>query len=117
MKKILTVIAVVILMVGCNKKPVQKNLRKHIYYTYVGIVDMDTVQDVFADSIGDKYYRVEYLEKDSFYWQNKWFYEEGPIITYFCPKTKKYYRTFPDNNGDMIGVDIDPYHNMDWLNN
>lgn len=91
MKKILTVIAVVILMVGCNKKPVQKNLRKHIYYTYVGLVDLDSIKntDTFIDTDSNLCYKLTVIGKDT---------------VYFKPYDRTYYMVFPthDEHGNCI---------------
>lgn len=111
MKKILIVIPLIVsscILQGC---------RKHVYHTYYGDIDIDTIKPSFQRyETGNNYYKVDSTAKDSFFWQNRWFYIKGPIITYFCPQDDVYEQYFPDNSGRMIGKEIDPYHNMDWLN-
>lgn len=90
--------------------------RKHVYHTYYGDIDIDTMTIAFHQ-YGKDFYRVRYSEKDSFNWDGEWKYISGPIIDYYCPDSNVYVEMFKDNDGNMIGNEMDPYHNMDWLNN
>ena len=93
-------------LAGCGKK--------HVYHTYYGDIDTDTMTASFERD-GNPWYLVRYAEKDSFLWDDEWMYMDGPVMNYYCPALDIYEEEFPDNHNNRIIVEIDPYHNMDWL--
>ena len=106
MKKIIPIIAIVLLtMTGC---------REHVYHTYYGDIDIDTMEVAYTRD-GFDWYLVRSAEKDSFNWNGEWKYIYGPIKDYYCPANNLYEETFPDNQGNTIITEIDPYHQYDWL--
>ena len=106
MKKIMFLI-VVIVMIGCGDR--------QILHTYYGDFDTDTMEVAFTRG-NQLWYKVRYSERDSFMMDGKLLFVKGPVIDYYCPSTNTYEETFLDNQGNIISVEIDPYHKMDWLN-
>ena len=93
-------------LIGCG--------RAHVYHTYYKDIDIDTM-DVAFERDSHNWYLVRHVEKDSFYWVGRWFDLKGPIKDYYCPDLDIYEETFPDNQGRIIVVEIDPYTQFDWL--
>ena len=86
----------------------------HVYHTYYGVIDIDTMEVAYTRN-GFDWYLVRSVEKDSFNWDGVWKYIYGPIKDYYCPANNQYEETFPDNHGNIIIKEFDPYHQYDWL--
>lgn len=108
MKKILTILPLIMVLCifqGCKNKKNNNIPRKHVYYTYYGLVDLDTVTDI-QHWDNKKWYRVRYSEKDSFDFDGEWKYIYGPINNYYCPTDNSYIQTEPDNQGRIMVTDM-----------
>lgn len=88
---------------------------RQVIHTYYGDFDTDTMAVAYTRN-GHDWYKVNYSEKDSFNWDGNIVYVKGPIVDYYCPSEDIYEETFPDNLGNIISVEVDPDHKMDWLN-
>ncbi len=89
--------------------------RQHVFHTYYGDIDIDTMEISFnRDS--HNWYLVRQCDKDSFNWDGEWKYLKGPIMDFYCPDLNIYEEEFPDNQGRRIVAEIDPYTRYNWLN-
>ena len=108
MKKIIPIIVILLEITAC---------RQHIYHTYYGEIDIDTMEVALYD-LKDNLpcYLVYVSELDS---AEKapgvWGYIYGPLKYYYCPAKDTYYYTFPDNQGNAVLRGYDPYIN-DYYN-
>ena len=89
---------------------------KHVFQTYYGKIDTDTMLVAFQRD-GHDWYKVHCCAEDSFNWNGEWKHLKGPIIDFYCPDLDLYEEEFPDNQGKRIVVGIDPYTRNDWLKN
>jgi uncharacterized protein YxeA len=96
MKKILFLIAMIVLLIGCSGK--------HTYHTYYGDIDTDTMTVAMYDSDSTYCYQVSEVIKDSFGME----YVE---YVYFNPQKGIYYLGFPDNTGREVIVNYNPSDN------
>lgn len=103
MKKILLLITVTILLIGCG--------RKHIYHTYYKDIDIDTMSIAIYDEDGSYCYQVHTIIKDSFKRGDGTLYPNCPENIYFNPQKEVYYLGFPDNEGREVIIDYNPYEN------
>ncbi len=93
---------IIVLMAGCG--------RQHVYHTYYGDIDTDTMEVDFFD-IKDSLpcYLIRTIEYDSTeVIPGEWRYIEGPVEFYYCPNKNTYYYSFPDNEGNRILNAYDP---------
>lgn len=104
MKKLIYIIPIMLLFItlGCSK-------RQHVFHTYYGDIDIDTMEVGMWDEDDNECYEVYYSDKDSFKMLGEWKYISGPIRKYYCPKNDTYFDTWPDNQGRIIVKDINPY--------
>lgn len=108
MKKLLFVIALITMVIGC---------RRHIYHTYYGDIDIDTMTVIFYD-LKDSLpcYQVGTSELDSIEKvPGIWGYIYGPIRYYYCPQKDVYYYTFPDNQGNSNLRGYNPHTKKSYL--
>lgn len=109
MKKLLFVISIT-LLIGCKKQ--------HVYQTFYGPIDIDTLKVEMVDDEGLPWYKVYTIEKDSFIWDGIVKYLPSPSVILYSPQTNKYYKTSPDNQGRITVSDYNPEtRNLEWLNN
>jgi len=95
MKK-LVFLFIIVLMAGCG--------RQHVYHTYYGDIDIDTMEVAFYD-IKDSLpcYLIRTLEYDSVeIVPGEWGIIKGPVELFYCPDKITYYYSFPDNQGNRI---------------
>ena len=114
MKKLVLVLAALVLLIGCSQKG-QKDQTVHssVYHTYFGDIDIDTMEIAFYD-LKDSLpcYLVHVADIDSVEKvPGEWGYIYGPIRNYYCPEKNIYFYSFPDNHGDEILRGYDPYTN------
>ena len=108
MRNIVTIAIVVILLIGCN--------RQHIYHTYYGDIDIDTMQVALEDLDNALCYTVQVLEKDSFMWDEEIKHLPSPATIVYCPDKNIYYKVSPDNQGRQTISIYDPStKNLEWL--
>ena len=101
MRKLLLLLTILILA-GCG--------RQHVYHTYYGDIDTDTMEVAFYD-IKDSLpcYLVKTAPCDSVeILLGMWKLIEGPIKFFYCPTKNTYYYSFPDNEGNRILNAYDP---------
>ena len=104
MRKII-LLAIALMLIGC---------RQHIYHTYYGDIDTDTMGIAMFDiKDGLPCYLVHIKDIDSVEKApGVWGYIYGPLKYFYCPKKDVYYYTFPDNHGNGILRGYDPYMNF-----
>lgn len=96
-----------LVMVGC---------REHVYHTYYGDIDIDTMEVAFYE-IKDSLpcYLVHVSDLDSVEKSPRvWGYIYGPLKYYYCPAKDTYYHTFPDNQGNAVLRGYDPYKDYSY---
>lgn len=83
--------------------------RKHIYHTYYGDIDIDTMQINSYDFDDSPCYIVKTIDSLTVE-EAEGYVGHGAIIIYFNPYKKTYYKQFPtnDEHGNVI-VDFNPY--------
>ena len=97
----LVILLTILMLVGCG--------RQHVYHTYYGDIDTDTMEAKLIDD-NSPCYIVYTTEKDSVEKApGIWGYIYGPIIVYYNPSKNVYYKKFHSNdeNGHVI-VDFSP---------
>ena len=110
MKKSVISLILCSLLFGCGG---QEQKTSHIYSTYFGDIDTDTMKVAFYD-LKDSLpcYMVHVADIDSIEkGPGVWGYIYGPLKYYYCPDKNIYFLTFPDNHGDGILRGYDPFTN------
>ena len=74
MKKLLFIVFVMQILAGCN--------RQHVFHTYYGDIDIDTM-DVVSYSNHNAVYKIK---------------EVSDTIIYYCPGRDRYFLSLPTNN-------------------
>lgn len=91
MKKLFFTLMVVAILIGCGKH--------HIYHTYYGDIDIDTVDVAFFTGDSLPCYKVYTAERDSVEKApGVWGYIEGPISYFYCPDKDIYFYQFRSND-------------------
>lgn len=111
MKKLIYLFIGLLLLTSCNSetsKTPQNSGRQHIFHTYYGDIDIDTMEVVMMDS-GVPCYMVKYIEKDSFIWDGTVKYLPSPVQILYAPLKDKYFKLAPEyGTGQWSVYDFDP---------
>ena len=71
MKELIYILFTILLVIGCgHSKPAEERL--HVFHTYYGDIDVDTMSIAFERD-SHNWYLVRHVEKDSFNWDGRWF--------------------------------------------
>ena len=119
MKKLVYIIVILFLIVSCSKvdKPSSKKKveKPHVYSTYYGDIDIDTMKvSMWADNIYPCY-RVKVIERDSIFIGHIVKYLPCPQEILYCPKKNCYYKLEPALHDETAVYEFDPtfdYHNQ-----
>lgn len=111
MKKLLYLITMAMLLCtlqGC---------RKHVYHTYYGDIDIDTMEVYAYDLDSTPCYAVKIYDSLTVE-KTKLYVGHGPVVICFNPKKNVYYKQFPshDEHGNVV-VKLDPEtgeYSNDW---
>ena len=101
MKKLLYIFIFTTILVSC---------RKHIYSTYYGNVDIDTLEILMYTEDDYPCYKVKVVEKDSVIIGDIVEYVPCPQQILYCPKKDCYYKLEPAPHETAV-YDFDPTFN------
>ena len=91
MKKLFFALITITVFIGCSKQ--------HIYHTYYGDINIDTMNVAFLEENGFPCYEVYTTDRDSVEKApGVWGYIEGPVHYYYCPEKDTYFHQFRSND-------------------
>lgn len=107
MKKLLYLLLLLLVLGSC---------KNHIYSTYYGEVDIDTLEVMLRTEEGYPCYKVKTIERDSFILDDQVKYLPCPQQILYCPEKNCYYKLEPAAHGETAVYDFDPTFDYDyWL--
>lgn len=96
MKKLVYIISVLVLFGCCPKIDNKRQVgRKHVYSTYYGDFDIDTLKVSLWTEENYPCYRIKVIEKDSIILGDVVKYLPCPQEILYCPKKDCYYKLEP----------------------
>lgn len=112
MKKLIYIMFTILLVIGCgHSKPAEE--RQHVFHTYYGDIDIDTMKVTLTDLDGSLCYAVNYIPSDSVE-KLGGFVGHGSIVYYYNPQKNCYYMEYPthDELGNAV-IECDPSETWD----
>lgn len=101
MKKLLYLFVLIAVLVSC---------RKHIYSTYYGDIDIDTLEILLHTEDNYPCYKVKVIEEDSIVIGDIVKYLPCPQQILYCPKKNCYYKLVPAHHETAV-YNFDPTFN------